>query len=90
MANKKRGYRAIGIWEIKKMFDKILIIQKWWHNLKQKWADRERLAIQTVMIVKIQRQAAKFLEKLHARKLCEMEQSFAYFDQMRYNIMEDA
>lgn len=40
MANKKRGYRAIGIWEVKKMFDKISIIQKWWYGLKAKWRAR--------------------------------------------------
>lgn len=51
--NKKRGYRAIGIWEIKKMFDKITIIQKWWQKLKAKWAERNRFAKQSVAIVKI-------------------------------------
>lgn len=53
LGNKKRGYRAIGIWEIKKMFDKITIIQKWWFALKAKWAERLDLKRKTVAVLTI-------------------------------------
>ena len=52
---KKRGFATIGIWEIKKMLDKVMIIQKWYRGLVAKWDYRVRYAIKVRAVVVIQR-----------------------------------
>ena len=36
MGRKGRLFAPIGIWEVKKMFDKVAIIQKWYRNIIRK------------------------------------------------------
>ena len=33
LLDKKRGFAPMGIWEIKKMFDKVIKIQQWYRGL---------------------------------------------------------
>ena len=49
--NVKRGFSALSIWDIKLMLDKVILIQKWYRSLLDKWADRSKFGKETKAII---------------------------------------
>ena len=72
------------------MIDKVLIIQGWFKGLKVVWANRATLAKQVAAARIIQIQARKLLEKVHIRKMSEMQESFVFFGQLRSKCILDS
>lgn len=88
--NIKANAFAKGVLELKTMMEKARVIQKWFrqwkadkmHRIEQRQFFRAALTIQRFTRV--------LMERLHQRKVSQLEESFAYFDEMKLKMQTDA
>ena len=87
---KKAAYGPSSIYEVKRMLDKVCIIQSWYRRLKVVWASRDTLAKKVAAALIIQAQARKLLERIQLRKISDMKDSFVFFGALRSRCILDS
>ena len=72
------------------MLDKVSIIQKWYKELNEKWAKRYTFQKEVAACRIIQSHVKELLERVHLRKMSEMQESFKFFEKMHTKNILDA
>ena len=73
----------MGVWEIKRMMDKVSIIQKWWRSVLLTRYDRSIFVKKCKAIMRVQEFVRLIQRKAFETRLAKMEDSFQHFNQLR-------
>ena len=68
------------------MLDKVKKIENWYYRILAKRNEWFKTAIKMKAVVRVQRFAKILLNRVHERKMREMEESFKFFDDMKNKV----